>query len=130
MSPAYCQTFLTIFLTLGTHCCSFSLILFTLLSFLHFPHSDPPPAVFHFPLISAGLPPRPHLRPEAMGERGRDSKRQDRPAPLKTLFTPGTKRHVISARGETLTVVWRGGRARGVRVQREGRRREQEIVQN
>lgn len=63
------------------------------------------PPVFHFLLQLSPLIPL-----EAMGEWGRDSERQDRPALLKTLFTPGTKQHVISALGETLTRVWRGGR--------------------
>lgn len=61
-------------------------------------------------------------------EQGRDRERQDRPVLLKTLFTPGTKQHVISAPGETLT---RAGKERRKAVESEGKdRAKQEVKQN
>lgn len=102
---------LTPFPTLGTDCCSFSLVFSSLPSLLHFSHTDTP-----CPPLSLINPPSPTSSsqlfstdpPEAVGEGGRDGERQDRPALLKTLFMPGTKPHVISARGETLRRVWEG----------------------
>lgn len=44
---------------------------------------------------------------------GEGEKRQDKPALLKTLFTPGTKQHVISALGETLTRAGKEGEGGG-----------------
>lgn len=77
---------------------------------------SPPPSPFILPippvslfLSSIRLPPLyPALstHPLRQWEREREGegeKRQDKPALLKTLFTPGTKQHVISALGETLT---------------------------
>ena len=58
----------------------------------------------------------------------RERERQDRPALLKTLFTPGTKQHVISALGETLTTA--GKEERKV-AESEGTDRDgQEVKQN
>lgn len=107
------QTCWTVF-TLGTDCCSFSFVPFTTTPSLYstdtplspsFSLINPPP-----PSLSGLSPSALHSSPEAMGEGERERERQDRPALLKTLFTPGTKQHVISALGETLTRVgkeWR-----------------------
>lgn len=63
-----------------------------------------------------------------MGEGEGVRERQDRPALLKTLFTPGTKQHVISAQGETLTRAENEGRE-AVGSKGKGRDR-QEVKQN
>lgn len=72
------------------------------------------------------LPPCPlHSSPGAVGGRKREGEREDRPALLKTLFTPGTKQHVISALGETLTRARKEGNEGG-RTETGG----QEVKQN
>lgn len=116
------------FFTLGTDYCSFSLVLPS--SFSLYPTDTPclPLSLINPPPPSLSCPL--HSSPEAVGERrereGEGEKRQDKPALLKTLFTPGTKQHVISALGETLTRAGKegeGGGRRGTDGQRQAGRK-------